>query len=35
MVLSRLGSRDVYAEAVGRKIDVSKEMSGPSGKATD
>jgi hypothetical protein len=35
MVLSRLGSREVYAEAVGRKIEVSKEMSGPSGKAMD
>jgi len=30
IVLSRLGSREVYAEAVGRKKDVSKEISGPS-----
>ena len=35
IVLSRLGSREVYVEAVGRKKDVSKEVSGPSGKATD
>ena len=35
MVLSRLGSWEVYAEAVGRKKDVSKDVSGPSGKAMD
>lgn len=34
-MLSRLCSREVYAEALGRKKDVSKEISGPSGKATD
>jgi hypothetical protein len=33
IVVSRLGSVD--AEAVGRKKDVSNEMSGPSGKAMD
>jgi hypothetical protein len=35
MVLSRLSSREVYAEAVGHKIEVSEEMSRPSGKAMD
>lgn len=35
IVLSRLGSREEYAEAVARKKDVSNEMSGPSGKAID
>jgi hypothetical protein len=33
--LNPLGSREVYAEAVGRKKDVSNEISGPSGKAID
>jgi len=35
ILLSRLCSREEYAEAVGRKNDVSNEISGPSGKAMD
>lgn len=35
IVVSRLCSREEYAEAVGRKKDVSNEISGPSGKAMD
>jgi hypothetical protein len=35
IVLSQLRSREVYAEAVGHKKDVSNKMSGPSGKAMD
>ena len=33
-VTSCLCSQEVYAEAVGHKKDVMKEISGPSGKAT-
>jgi hypothetical protein len=35
IVLSQLGSREAYAETVGHKKDVSKEISGSSRKATD
>jgi hypothetical protein len=35
IVLSQLRSREVYAEAVGHKKNVSNKMSGPSGKAMD
>jgi hypothetical protein len=35
IVLSRLGSREVYAEAVGRKKDVPKEISGDAETETD